>query len=124
MTAEFHNWRNAVWNAIQQQTTCRFVVADVCALDGKVPHNAVNTAGAIKQDLLSPLTNRTTIWKAFPYRSGTSDGAWIRPLPFAQLPRVVENNGRDGSCRAPGILLFDRMVAFHIQRGEGSPLPK
>ena len=54
MTVEFHNSKNAVWNAIQQALlTAGFVIADVRTLDKKQgSFKQVTTNGAVKQDLV------------------------------------------------------------------------
>lgn len=54
MTVEFHNSKNAVWNAIQEALSrTGFVVADVRTLDKKQQSfKQINSNGAVKQDLV------------------------------------------------------------------------
>jgi len=127
MTVEFHNSQNRVWNAIQEALLrAGFVVADVRTFDKKQgTFNQVTATGAVKQDLIiSAYKPRTSFERRFQAQAGTPEGAWafIRQH-LAQLPVVVE---RDGSleivAERQSYLLFDRMVAFHIQRGATVPL--
>jgi hypothetical protein len=127
MTIEFHNSHNAVWNAIQEALlSAGFVVADVRTLDKQASsYRQVTAASAAKQDLIiSAYKPRTGFERRFLEQAGTTDGAWafVRQH-LAQLPVVVE---RDGSLEVvaerQAYLLFDRMVAFHIQRGVTVPL--
>ncbi len=139
MTVEFHNSQNRVWNAIQEAILrARFMIADVRTLDKKQGtfKQATSTA-AVKQDLvISAYKPRTSFERRFQAQAGTSEGAWdfIRQH-LAQLPVVVQSpspaggGGVRGGGRALEVvaerqayLLFDRMVAFHIQRGATVPL--
>jgi len=127
MTVEFHNSQNRVWNAIQEALLrAGFVVADVRTFDKQQgTFNQVTATGAVKQDLIiSAYKPRTGFERRFLEQAGTPEGAWdfVRQH-LAQLPVVVE---RDGSLEVvaerQAYLLFDRMVAFHIQRGATVPL--
>ena len=127
ITIEFHNSQNAVWNAIQQAVeSSGLVVADVRVLDKQQrSFNAVNRVGAVDQDLvISAYTPRTLFEQRFREEAGTEQGAWdfIRQH-LAQLPVFVEKNGAvEVIAERQNYLLFDRMVAFHIQRGASVPL--
>ena len=60
----------------------------------------------------------------FRLEAGTEDGAWdfIR-THLRQLPVFVSKDGRAGViAERQNFLLFDRMVAFHVQRGVTVPL--
>jgi predicted RNA-binding Zn-ribbon protein involved in translation (DUF1610 family) len=127
MTVEFHNSQNRVWNAIQEAILrTGFMVADVRTLDKKQgSFKQYTTTSATKQDLIiSAYKPRTGFERRFQAQAGTPDGAWsfVRQH-LAQLPIVVQ---RDGTLEAVAerqpYLLFDRMVAFHIQRGATVPL--
>ncbi len=127
MTIEFHNSQNRVWNAIQEALLrAGFVVADVRTFDKKQgTFNQFTATGAVKQDLIiSAYKPRTGFERRFLEQAGTAEGAWdfVRQH-LGQLPVVVE---RDGSLEVvaerQAYLLFDRMVAFHIQRGATVPL--
>jgi DNA modification methylase len=126
MTVEFHNSQNSVWNAIQEALLrAGFMIADVRTLDKQQgTFKQVNTTSAVKQDLIiSAYKPNGGLEERFRLAAGTTEGAWdfVRQH-LAHLPVVVE---RDGSLeviaeRQP-YLLFDRMVAFHIQRGAAVP---
>jgi 16S rRNA G966 N2-methylase RsmD len=127
MTVEFHNSRNGVWMAIQEALqSVGFVVADVRILDkGKGSFNAVVAAGAVNKDLMiSAYKPNGGLEDRFKLTAGTEDGAWdfIR-THFAQLPTFVSRGGlAEVIAERQGYLLFDRMVAFHVQRGVTVPL--
>ncbi|HDQ73857.1 MAG TPA: DNA methylase [Chloroflexi bacterium] len=127
MTVVFHNSHNAVWNAIQEALlSAGFMVADVRTLDKKSKsYRQVTASSAAKQDLvISAYKPRTGFEQRFLERSGTAEGAWdfVRQH-LAQLPVVVRLNGQlETLAERQDYLLFDRMVAFHIQRGATVPL--
>jgi hypothetical protein len=127
MTVEFHNSKNRVWNAIQEALLrAGFVVADVRTFDKQQgSFNQYTATGAVKQDLIiSAYKPRSGFEQRFLERSGTAEGAWdfVRQH-LAQLPVVVRLNGQlETLAERQDYLLFDRMVAFHIQRGATVPL--
>ena len=127
MTVEFHNSQNRVWNAIQEALLrAGFVVADVRTFNKRQgTFNQVTATGAVKQDLIiSAYKPRTSFERRFRTQAGTPDGAWdfIRQH-LAQLPVVVRQDGAlEVIAERQSYLLFDRMVAFHIQRGATVPL--
>jgi DNA modification methylase/predicted RNA-binding Zn-ribbon protein involved in translation (DUF1610 family) len=127
MTVEFHNTQNRVWNAIQEAVLrTGFVVADVRTLDKKQgSFKQYTTTSATKQDLIiSAYKPRTGFERRFLEQAGTPDGAWsfIRQH-LAQLPIAVRQDGAiEVVAERQPYLLFDRMVAFHIQRGATVPL--
>ena len=127
MTVEFHNTQNAVWNAIQEAVLrAGFMVADVRTLDkGTRTFKQVTATGAVKQDLIiSVYKPRTGFERRFLEQAGTGEGAWafIRQH-LDKLPVVVETDGAlEVVAERQAYLLYDRMVAFHIQRGFSVPL--
>lgn len=127
MTVEFHNSQNSVWNAIQQALQqSGFIVADVRTLSkGQGSFQQVTSTSAVKQDLvISAYKPNDNLEERFRLEAGTADGAWdfIR-YHLTQLPHVVEKNGEiEVVTERQDFLLFDRMVAFHIQRGASVPL--
>jgi DNA modification methylase len=127
MTVEFHNSSNAVWNAIQEAIIrAGFVVADVRTLDKKqMTMQQMTSTGAVKQDLIiSAYKPRTSFERRFQAQAGTPEGAWqfVRQH-LGQLPVVVKQDGAlEVVAERQAYLLFDRMVAFHIQRGATVPL--
>ncbi|WP_161541046.1 DNA methyltransferase [Rhodothermus marinus] len=127
MTVEFHNSKNAVWNAIQEALQAAgFVVADVRTLDKKQgSFKQVTSANAVKQDLvISCYKPNSELEERFKREAGTEEGVWdfVR-THLRQLPVVVENNGKlEVIAERQAYLLYDRMVAFHVQRGVMVPL--
>lgn len=127
ITIEFHNTQNAVWNAIQEALSLSgFVVADVRSLDKKQgSFKQVTTSNAVKQDLIiSAYKANGGLEDRFKLEAGTDDGAWdfVR-THLRQLPVFVAKAGKAESiAERQSFMLFDRMVAFHIQRGVSVPL--
>ncbi len=126
MTVVFHNSRNAIWNAIQEaMLAAGFVVADVRTLDkGQGSYRQV-TSTAVKQDLvISAYKPNGGLEERFRLQAGSEDGAWdfVR-THLRRLPVFVGADGRaEVIAERQGYLLFDRMVAFHVQRGVTVPL--
>ncbi len=127
MTVVFHNSKNAVWNAIQQaMLVAGFVVADVRILDKQQSSfNQVVAGGAVKQDLvISGYKPNGGLEERFKFEASTEEGVWdfIR-THLKQLPVFVMKDGRaEAIAERQNFLLFDRMVAFHVQRGAMVPL--
>ncbi len=127
MTVEFHNSQNKVWTSIQEALiSAGFVVADVRTLDKqKKTHTQVTAIGSVNQDLIiSAYKPNDNLEERFRLEAGTSDGAWdfVR-YHLTQLPHVVEKKDEiEVVAERQAFLLFDRMVAFHIQRSASVPL--
>ncbi|MGI6544370.1 MAG: DNA methyltransferase [Limnochordia bacterium] len=127
MTVVFHNSRNAVWNAIQEALqTAGFVIADVRTLDKKQrSFKQVTSANAVKQDLvISCYKPNGGLEERFKLTAGTEEGVWdfVR-THLKQLPVFVVKDGQaEILAERQDYLLFDRMVAFHVQRGVTVPL--
>ena len=122
MTVEFHNSKNAVWNAIQEALQkAGFVVADVRVLDKKQgTFKQVTSSGAVKQDLIiSAYKPNGGLEERFKLTAGTEEGVWdfvrthLEKLPMPKL----RNGELEVIAERQQHLLFDRMVAFHVQRG-------
>jgi len=127
VTIEFHNSQNAVWNTIQQSIqSSGLVVADVRVLDKQQrSFNAVNRAGAVDQDLvISGYKPNGGLEDRFRLAAGTEQGVWdFIHTHLKQLPVFVSKDGRaEAIAERQNFLLFDRMVAFHVQRGVTVPL--
>ena len=126
MTVVFHNSRNSVWNAIQEaMLSAGFVVADVRTLDKQQGSYRQVTSSAVKQDLvISAYKPNSGLEERFKLEAGTEEGAWdFVKTHLRQLPVFVLS--KDGQAEAiaerQNYLLFDRMVAFHVQRGVAVP---
>jgi DNA modification methylase len=123
MTVVFHNSQNRVWNSIQEALfEAGFVVADVRTLDKKrgTTKQQVYTSGAVKQDLvISAYKPNGGLEDRFTLSAGTEDGVWdfIR-THLSQLPIFLSKAGQaEIIVERQNFLLFDRMIAFHVQRG-------
>ena len=127
LTIEFHNSQNAVWTAIQQSIErAGLVVADVRVLDKQQrSFNAVNRAGAVDQDLvISAYKPNGGLEGRFTLSASAEEGVWdfVR-THLKQLPVFVsKNNQVEVIVERQDFLLFDRMVAFYVQRGANVPL--
>jgi len=127
MTVEFHNSRNGVWMAIQEALQLAgFVVADVRVLDkGKGSFNAVMAAGAVNKDLIISTYKPTSAFEErFRLEAGTEEGVWhFLRNHLTQLPIFVSKAGCGQIiAERQSHLLYDRMVAFHVQRCVTIPL--
>lgn len=127
ITVEFHNSKNSVWTSIQEaMQQAGFVIADVRTLDKKQgSFKQLNSGGAVKQDLvISAYKPTNTLEERFQLEAGTEEACWqfIRNH-LQQLPVFVAKKGiAETIAERQNYLLFDRMVAFHIQRGFTVPL--
>lgn len=127
MTIEFHNSQNSIWMAIQEALfRAGFVVADVRTLDKKQgTFKQVTTTAAVKQDLIiSTYKPNGGLEDRFKLTAGTQEGVWdfIRQH-LKHLPVFVEREGIvQVVVERQTHLLFDRMVAFHVQRGVIVPI--
>jgi len=126
MTVEFHNSKNAVWNAIQEAILAAgFIVADVRTLDKQGETYKQSQQGLVKADLIiSAYKPNDGLEDRFKLEAGTEDGVWdfVR-THLKQIPRFDAKNGQAVViAERQNYLLFDRMVAFHVQRGVTVPL--
>ena len=127
MTVEFSNTKASVWNSIQTALSdAGFVIANVSALDKQQgSFKAVTTPTAVKQDLvISAYKPNGGFEERFELSAGAEKGIWefVR-THLKQLPIFKSGNGRiEIVAERQNYLLFDRMVAFHVQRGVMVPL--
>jgi len=103
-----------------------FVVADVRTLDKKQgSFKQVSTVNAVKHDLIiSCYKPAADLEKKFHLASGSEEGVWdfVREH-LNHLPVFVESKGSaETIAERQDSMLFDRMVAFHVQRGAAVPL--
>jgi hypothetical protein len=127
ITCEFHNSKNSVWNAIQAAILeAGFVIADVRTLDKKQgTPKQVNSVNAVKQDLVISAYKPTDAFEQqFTLQAGTAAGVWsfveghLRHLPVF----VAKASRAEAVAERQKHLLFDRMIAFHVQRGITVPI--
>ena len=122
ITIEFHNSQNAVWSAIQQAIeTSGFIVADVKVLNKKQrSFNAVNRSGAVDQDLaISAYKPNILTQTESKILSSKEELVWefVRGH-LRQLPVIETNEGKiEIITERQSFMLFDRMIAFFVQRG-------
>jgi DNA modification methylase len=127
MTVVFHNSQNRIWNAIQEAIMrAGFVIADVRTLDKQQgTFKQVTSTTAVKQDLvISAYKPNDGLEKRFRLKAGTEEGVWdfVR-THLKQLPVFLEKNGKaELIVERQNYLLYDRMVAFHVQRGVFVPM--
>ena len=103
-----------------------FVVADVRTLDKEQgTFKQVTSAGAVKQDLIiSTYKPNGGLEERFKLEAGTEEGVWdFLRSHLRQLLRFVKTDGQgEVIAERQNYLLFDRMVAFHVQRGVMVPM--
>jgi len=122
ITIEFHNSKNAVWNAIQQSLSrAGFVVADVRTLDKKQgSFKQVVSVNTVKQDLvISAYKPRIDFKHKFLNNVDNADKVWeFINQHLEKLPVVVmKNRIIHVVVERQAFLLYDRMVAYHIVNG-------
>jgi 16S rRNA G966 N2-methylase RsmD len=127
MTVEFSNTKASVWNAIQEAIQkSGFVVASVAALEkSHKGYRAVTTVTAVKQDLvITAYKPTTTLLQAFEIEKSSEEVAWA--FIREHLRNAPVNLGGEGRLKAvserTAHLLFDRLVAFFVQRGVQVPI--
>jgi DNA modification methylase len=126
MSVAFHNSSNAVWMGIQEAIIAAgFVIADVRTLDKKRQSYKQIRQGTVKQDLVITAYRPTESFeRAFSLEAGSREGVWefVR-AHLTRLPRFVSTEATaEVVAERQDFLLFDRMVAFHIQRGLTVPM--
>ena len=102
-----------------------FVIADVRTLDRESDTYKQSRQGLVKQDLvISAYKPSTEFEERFRVEASTEQAAWqfveshLSHIPVA----VTRGNKLEVIPERQNYLLFDRMVAFHVQRGIGVPL--
>lgn len=128
ITIEFHNSKNAVWNALQQTVQrAGFIIADVRTLDKKKgTTKQMSYTSTVKQDLVISAYKPLNVFRrSIVENAGSEETAWaFVSQHLSNLPIAVDsdNNGKiDVIDERKPHLLFDRMVAYHIL--QGIPIP-
>ena len=127
MTVEFHNSQNSVWIAIQEALMrAGFVVADVRTLDKQQgSFKQVTSTSAVKQDLvISAYKPNSGPEKCSELVIVTEEASWnFINNHLKYLPVFVENNGiAEILAERQNYILYDRMIAFHVQRAISVPI--
>jgi hypothetical protein len=126
LTVVFHNASNSVWFAIQESLmSAGFVIADVRTLDRESDTYKQSRQGLVKQDLvISTYKPSNDFEERFRVGASTEENAWqFVEMHLSHIPvAVTSGNKLEVIPERQNYLLFDRMVAFHVQRGIGVPL--
>jgi hypothetical protein len=126
VTVVFHNSSNAVWFALQESLMhAGFVVADVQTLNREADTYKQIRQGLVKQDLvISCYKPSHEVEDRIRLQDGSAVGVWAFVTNhLRQVPLFVSNNGRAKVvAERQSYLLFDRMIAFHVQRGLAVPM--
>ena len=128
MTVEFHNSQNSVWNSIQEALQhAGFIVADVRTLNKQQgSFQQVSSVSAVKSDLvISCYKPRHQFEERFKLVQGKPEGVidFIRQH-LEMLPVVpISKDGKiEVVVERTKYLLFDRMIAYHLQQGARIPM--
>ncbi len=128
MTVEFHNSENAVWNSIHEAILrAGFLIADVRVLNKQQgTFKQVTTSGAVKADLvISCYKPHHAFEERFRALQGKPEGVveflqeHLVMLPVAPLSA---GGNLEMVAERTRHLLYDRMLAYHLQRGARIPL--
>ncbi|WP_019416000.1 DNA methyltransferase [Paenisporosarcina sp. TG20] len=127
ITIEFSNSQASIWNSIQESIQkAGFIIANVSALDKQIgSHKAVTSTTAVKQDLvISAYKPSSENINKMLEQTNTPESAWtFVNQHLEKLPVFLGSKGEASVVaeRTPRIL-FDRMVAFHVQNGLPVPI--
>jgi inorganic pyrophosphatase len=127
ITVEFHNSKNSVWVAIQEALLrAGFIVSDVRVLDKqKGTTKQLSMANAVKQDLvISAYKPNGGLEERFLSQAGSQQAVWdFVQNHLSNLPVFSVKDGKvEAIVERQNHMLFDRMVAFHVQRGAAVPI--
>jgi DNA modification methylase len=127
LTVAFHNSRNDVWNALQEaMRRAGFVIADVRVLDkGQGTFKQMTAAGAVEKDLaISAYRPSEDLSKFVELGGSCAETAWkfIREHLSRTPITVVSAGALEILQERTPQMLFDRMVAFHVERNLEVPL--
>lgn len=127
MTVEFSNTSASIWNSIQTAIqNSGFIIANVTALDKKQgSFKAVNTVTAVKQDLvISCYKPSSKFDKKFNQNQNSNVSVWafieehLNHLPI----HLLEGNATTAIIERSPKILFDRLIAFYVQRSLPVPI--
>lgn len=126
MTVVFSNSSNAIWRAIQESMgVSGFVIADVRTLDKKQGTFNQVLGVSVKQDLvISAYRPSESLESGFQIGKSSPESAWAfvsEHLSHVPVFSTVGDMAEIVSERTQQVL-FDRMVAFHVQRQLSVPL--
>lgn len=122
ITVEFSNTSSSIWNVIQNAIQeAGFIIANVSVLDKKKgSFKVVTSMTAVKQDLvISAYKPKGENLENMKRQRNSKESSWIFiNQHLSNLPIFMGEKGSIDiiSERTPRIL-FDRMVAYHVQQG-------
>ena len=127
MTVEFSNTSAAVWNGIQTAIqNAGFVVANVSALDKK--HGGIKSmtySTAVKEDLIISCYKPSSEFdQKFKQHYDSAVAVWdfveehLNHLPI----HLVKDNATTAIIERSPKILFDRLIAFYVQKGLPVPI--
>lgn len=126
IVVEFHNSSNLIWNSIQQALEAAgFIVANISILDKK--HDTLHQghkSAAVNKDLVISAYKSTEVIIQSIEETQDTDNVWLFVENHLRNLPVVKSKGDtlDPVMERKNFMLFDRMVAFYVQRGLPVPL--
>ena len=124
MVVEFHNSSNRIWNCVQQALErAGFIVASVNLLDKKQDtlHQDYKVAAVNKDLAITVYKPLIALEKGFSELGSNEEYVWsFIGNHLDQLP-IYASQG-NGMAERTKYILFDRMVAFYIQKGLEVPI--
>jgi len=127
MTVEFSNTSAAVWNGIRTALqTAGFVICDITDINkthGGIRAYAYNAA--VKQDLAITCYKPSSEFdNKFKQNQSTEVGVWqFVEEHLSRLPiHIIDNNSTTAIIERSPKILFDRLIAFYVQRGLPVPI--
>src|SRR5699024_3221190 len=127
MTVVFSNTKAEVWNSINTAIqNAGFVVANVASLDKKKgSFKAVTSPTAVNQDLvISCYKPSSEFDQKFKQHQNTDVAVWdfveehLNHLPI----HLVKDNATTAIIERSPKILFDRLIAFYVQKGLPVPI--
>lgn len=127
MTVVFSNTAASIWNGIQLAlSNSGFIISNVSALDKKQgTFQAVNTTTAVKQDLVISCYKPSALFgEKFNQHKNSDIGVWdfveehLHHLPI----HLVKENATTAIIERSPKILFDRLIAFYVQKGLPVPI--
>jgi transcription elongation factor Elf1 len=127
MTVEFSNTNSSIWNGIQTALQkAGFVIANITGIDKKQgSYNSVTNATSVKQDLIISCYKPSS---EFDQKFNQHKHSDVGVLEFVaehleHLPiHLVSGNSTTAIIERSPKILFDRLIAFYVQRGLPVPI--
>lgn len=127
MTVEFSNTSASVWNGIQTGIqNAGFIIANVAALDKKQGgFKGVTTPTAVQQDLvISCYKSSSDFDDKFISHQHSAVAVWdfVEEHLYHLPNHIVVGNSTTAIVERSPKILFDRLIAFYVQRGLPVPI--